>query len=114
MKELLKSKSFIDTILSCLWTGYLWFAKWEKDWFSYGNIDYGHYVVLKKGVYGVYITIKGKQYKGMANIGYNPTVGLIDNLSLEVNIFDCDQDIYGEDVDVDFVFRVEMKRNLNL
>lgn len=42
----------------------------------------------------------------MANIGYNPTVGLIDNLSLEVNIFDFDQDIYGEDVDVDFVFRV--------
>ena len=52
------------------------------------------------------ITIKGKQYKGMANIGYNPTVGLIDNLSLEVNIFDFDQDIYGKDVDVDFVFRV--------
>lgn len=50
----------------------------------------------------------------MANIGYNPTVGLIDNLSLEVNIFDFDQDIYGKDVDVDFVFRVEMKRNLNL
>ena len=42
----------------------------------------------------------------MANIGYNPTVGLIDNLSLEVNIFDFDQDIYGKDVDVDFVFRV--------
>ena len=32
-----KSKSFIDTILSCLWTSYLWFAKWEKDWFSYGQ-----------------------------------------------------------------------------
>ena len=32
----------------------------------------------------------------MANIGYNPTVGLIDNLSLEVNIFDFDQDIYGK------------------
>ena len=23
--------------LLCLWTGYLWFAKWEKDWFSYGQ-----------------------------------------------------------------------------
>ena len=78
----------------------------RKIGFPTANIDYGHYVVLKKGVYGVYITIKGKQYKGMANIGYNPTVGLIDNLSLEVNIFDFDQDIYGEDVDVDFVFRV--------
>ena len=50
----------------------------------------------------------------MANIGYNPTVGLIDNLSLEVNIFDFDQDIYGKDVDVDFVFRVRDERNLNL
>ena len=78
----------------------------RKIGFPTANIDYGHYVVLKKGVYGVYITIKGKQYKGMANIGYNPTVGLIDNLSLEVNIFDFDQDIYSEDVDVDFVFRV--------
>ena len=78
----------------------------ERLVFLRSNIDYGHYVVLKKGVYGVYITIKGKQYKGMANIGYNPTVGLIDNLSLEVNIFDFDQDIYGKDVDVDFVFRV--------
>ena len=66
----------------------------------------GERLVFKKGVYGVYITINGKQYKGMANIGYNPTVGLIDNLSLEVNIFDFDQDIYGKDVDVDFVFRV--------
>lgn len=78
----------------------------RKIGFPTANIDYGHYVVLKKGVYGVYVTIKGKQYKGMANIGYNPTVGLIDDLSLEVNIFDFDQDIYGEDVDVDFVFRV--------
>ena len=68
-----------------------------------GQVIYG----LQNGrKIGVYITIKGKQYKGMANIGYNPTVGLIDNLSLEVNIFDFDQDIYGEDVDVDFVFRV--------
>lgn len=78
----------------------------RKIGFPTANINYGHYVVLKKGVYGVYITIKGKQYKGMANIGYNPTVGLINNLSLEVNIFDFDQDIYGENVDVDFVFRV--------
>ena len=70
----------------------------RKIGFPTANIDYGHYVVLKKGVYGVYITIKGKQYKGMANIGYNPTVGLIDNLSLEVNIFDFDQDIYERQV----------------
>lgn len=78
----------------------------RKIGFPTANIDFGEYVVLKKGVYGVYLTVQGKQYKGMANIGYNPTVGLIDKLSLEVHIFGFDEDIYGKDVDVDFIFRV--------
>ncbi len=78
----------------------------RKIGFPTANINYGHYVVLKKGVYGVYLIVHGKRYKGMANIGYNPTVGVIHNLSLEVNIFNFDQNIYGESVDVDFIFRV--------
>ena len=36
-KKKLINEGKIDTILSCLWTGYLWFAKWKKDWFSYGQ-----------------------------------------------------------------------------
>ena len=78
----------------------------RKIGFPTANINYGHYVVLKKGVYGVYLIVHGKRYKGMANIGYNPTVGVIHSLSLEVNIFNFYQNIYGESVDVDFVFRV--------
>lgn len=78
----------------------------RKIGFPTANINYGHYVVLKKGVYGVYLMVHGKCYKGMANIGYNPTVGVIHSLSLEVNIFNFDQNIYGESVDVDFIFRV--------
>ena len=78
----------------------------RKIGFPTANINYGHYVVLKKGVYGVYFIVHGKRYKGMANIGYNPTVGVIHSLSLEVNIFNFDQNIYGESVDVDFIFRV--------
>ena len=78
----------------------------RKIGFPTANINYGHYVVLKKGVYGVYLMVHGKCYKGMANIGYNPTVGVIHSLSLEVNIFNFDNNIYGESVDVDFIFRV--------
>lgn len=78
----------------------------RKIGFPTANINYGHYVVLKKGVYGIYFIVHGKRYKGMANIGYNPTVGVIHSLSLEVNIFNFDQNIYGESVDVDFIFRV--------
>lgn len=101
MKEILKKQiiywhdfiASLDRLFNGLQNG-------RKIGFPTANIDYGHYVVLKKGVYGVYITIKGKQYKGMANIGYNPTVGLIDNFTFRSQLFCFDQDIYGKDVDV--------------
>lgn len=51
-----------------------------------------------------------KRYLGMANVGLNPTVGEITKISLEVNVFDFDEDIYGEEVDVDFMFRVRDER----
>ena len=82
----------------------------RKIGFPTANIDYGHYVVLKKGVYGVYFYHDGKCYLGMANVGLNPTVGEITKISLEVNVFDFDEDIYGEEVDVDFMFRVRDER----
>lgn len=71
--------------------------------FPTANIEVGQYVILKRGVYAVYIYIHQKRYKGMANIGMNPTVGLINRISLEVNIFNFDEDIYDLNVDVDFI-----------
>ena len=45
-------------------------------------------------------------YKGMANIGFKPTVNADKTLSFEVNIFDFDQDIYGKSVRVKLVSKV--------
>lgn len=75
----------------------------HKIGFPTANVEVGQYVVLKRGVYAVYITVNGKKYKGMANIGVNPTFGSLDKISLEVHIFEFDLDIYGEIVDVDFI-----------
>ena len=75
----------------------------HKVGFPTANVEVGQYVVLKRGVYAVYINVKGKRLKGMANIGINPTFGLLNKISLEVHIFDFDEDIYGENVDVDFI-----------
>lgn len=75
----------------------------HKIGFPTANVEVGHYVVLKKGVYAVYFYVRGKKYKAMANIGYNPTFGSLEKISLEVNIFDFDEDIYGETVNVDFI-----------
>jgi len=62
------------------------------------------------GVYAVYIDIEGKRYKGMLNIGLRPTVSKNSSLSIEVNIFDFDREIYGETVRLYFVERIRGER----
>lgn len=75
----------------------------HKIGFPTANVEVGQYVILKRGVYAVYIYVNQRRYKGMANIGLNPTIGVLNKISLEVHIFDFDEDIYGETVDVDFI-----------
>ena len=61
------------------------------------------------GVYAVKIVLEAKEYKGMMNIGQKPTVGGNDK-SLEVNIFDFNQDIYGKGIEIRFVKRIRDER----
>ena len=46
--------------------------------------------------------IKNIQKFGMMNIGFNPTFGN-KKLTIEVNIFDFEQDVYGENVRIEFI-----------
>lgn len=60
------------------------------------NIESKNYQYLPAiGVYIVDIEVAGKRYRGMASIGYNDTFGG-QNKTLEVNIFDFHDEIYGE------------------
>lgn len=63
------------------------------------------------GVYKVQASVLGRSYTGMTNIGCRPTVGLGNERTIETNIFDFDEDIYGLDIEVSFISRVrnEMK-----
>ncbi|WP_164121493.1 bifunctional riboflavin kinase/FAD synthetase [Sharpea azabuensis] len=72
--------------------------------FPTANVAIGKYCYLAKGVYGVEVEVKGQRYKGMANIGMNPTFNDIFEMSLEIYIFDFHQDIYGEEMQVFFKF----------
>jgi riboflavin kinase/FMN adenylyltransferase len=58
------------------------------------------------GVYVVKVYIAGKCYKGMANIGKNPTFGDVDEARLEVNIFDFEGNLYGKEITVAFYQRI--------
>ena len=61
------------------------------------------------GVYAVKININEREYNGMMNIGQKPTVGG-NGISLEVNIFDFNQDIYGKGIEIRFVKRIRDER----
>ena len=53
----------------------------------------------KFGVYQTDVTVEGKHYKGVTNIGRRPTVGTEKVLS-ETYIIDFHRNIYGESVDI--------------
>lgn len=65
---------------------------------------------LANGVYAVRIKHKSALYDGMVNIGIRPTFEQYE-LTIEVNLFDFSDDIYGHDLTLYFVDRVrdEMK-----
>ena len=58
------------------------------------------------GVYFVKVKTLGNHYYGMCNIGCRPTVGTGNARTIETNIFDFDEDIYGLDLEVTFVSRI--------
>ena len=59
------------------------------------------------GVYAVWVMIKDKKYKGMANIGYNPTfMPFNKQINIEVHVIDWNMEIYGEDVIIEFIKKI--------
>ena len=60
-------------------------------------------LIPKIGVYAVNVVLNNLSYKGMLNIGTNPTTDADNKVKIEVNIFDFDKDIYGKTLKVEFV-----------
>ena len=67
-------------------------------------------LVPQNGVYASRVTVQGKRYCGMTNIGTRPTVSEHESLTIETNIFDFDEMIYGLDISVEFIARIRDER----
>ncbi len=63
-------------------------------------------IVPLAGVYAVKVRVNGNLFHGMLNIGVNPTLIVNGKQSIEVNIFDFENDIYGQEVTVELVSRL--------
>lgn len=66
---------------------------------------------LPKGVYYSLVTIDGKAYKGITNLGTKPTVKADSEINVETFLYDYEGDLYGKTIAVELLEfrRPEMK-----
>jgi riboflavin kinase/FMN adenylyltransferase len=65
------------------------------------QVDTLYKLIPNEGIYAVTVSHEAHTYQGMLYIGNRPTVGGLHKV-IEVNIFDFNQDIYGETLTVHF------------
>ncbi|MDA3896554.1 MAG: bifunctional riboflavin kinase/FAD synthetase [Desulfobacteraceae bacterium] len=80
--------------------------------FPTANINIVDELCPKTGVYAVTVNCRDGHFKGVANIGYSPTFD--DHVfTIEVHLLDFDNDIYGQDIRVDFIKRIRDEKKFS-
>ena len=74
--------------------------------FPTANITLQDELCPQNGVYAVTVDFLGSRYLGVANIGYSPTFNNGKYFTVEVHILDFNQNIYGQNIRVNFVERI--------
>jgi riboflavin kinase/FMN adenylyltransferase len=76
------------------------------------QISESYKLIPSNGVYAVKTFVRNQWHKGMMNIGNRPTVDGIGRTQ-EVNIFNFDDDIYGETITVEIVDYIRNEQKFN-
>lgn len=93
----------------------------EKMGFSTANINPHHEVIPPSGVYAVKIILGDKKLNGICNIGTKPTFDnrqyAIGNRQkrkyIEAHIFNFNKNIYGRNLEVQFIKKIRDERKFN-
>ena len=70
------------------------------------KVDEWYKLIPTKGVYAVKTIVNGNVFDGMLNIGNRPTINENNNETIEVNIFNFDEDIYTKEIQIEFYDRI--------
>jgi riboflavin kinase/FMN adenylyltransferase len=70
------------------------------------NLKIEDFIIPKKGVYATYTEVDQTIYESMTSIGFNPTLNLQHQLSVETHILNFNGDIYGKTITVYFINRL--------
>jgi len=65
-----------------------------------------HKLIPPHGIYAVYVLHEDERYQGMLYIGNRPSIKGHDDETIEVNIFDFDQNIYGQQLILHLVEKI--------
>lgn len=89
-------------------------ARGGKIGFPTANLALRKLAHPPQGVYGVRVKHDGRWHLGAANIGTRPTVdpGRVEPL-LEIHVLDFDGDLYGQEIEVEFLFRVREEKKFS-
>ncbi|MEM8907985.1 MAG: bifunctional riboflavin kinase/FAD synthetase [Bacteroidota bacterium] len=81
--------------------------------FPTANLEHNHQhkLIPPFGIYAVQVIHQHQRYGGMLYIGDRPTLEEHTNLTIEVNIFDFNKNIYGDKLKVEFIdyIRADMR-----
>jgi riboflavin kinase / FMN adenylyltransferase len=77
----------------------------QKIGFPTANVDTSRIQIPGVGVYAVSIKHQNLKYHGVVNVGFNPTFNR-DTLSVEAHIFNFNEKIYGQEIEVIFISRI--------
>lgn len=81
--------------------------------FPTANIEVDKDILIpKNGIYATKVYVEDEIYFGATNIGYNPTVDG-KKLSIETNILDFDEDIYGKVIKIEFLERIRDEKKFS-
>jgi len=77
--------------------------------FPTANLELIDELTPKSGVYAVTVLMNGKTYKGVTNIGFNPTF-VNGVLSVETHILDFSEDVLGKSIKINFTQRLREEK----
>ncbi|MBN2321752.1 MAG: riboflavin biosynthesis protein RibF [Acidobacteria bacterium] len=83
--------------------------------FPTANLKTSNELIPRQGVYITLLSVDGRRYKSVTNIGFRPTVNKDEtgDLSIETHIFDFSQDIYGHEIELEFLVRLRNERRFS-
>lgn len=77
------------------------------------ELDDSNKLLPSTGVYAVIAECKGIRYKGMLDIGVRPTFHSNGFLSVEANLFGLQQEIYGNELRLEFIAKMRDERKFD-